>query len=113
MLPKKNRLNRQEIEKLKRERKRVVQGRFFGLVYQPTESLGKFGLIIPNKIVAKATKRNSIKRLLYRAVKEVLFENKGNFLFLAKKGCEQGNLEDFKREMEDFKKMSVTIGNGS
>lgn len=104
MLKKESRLTRVEIQNLKSSSKqnKVLQGNFFGLVYQKTDQPGKFGLIISNKVVAKAVERNKIKRLLYSAIYNDLDSLKGLFLFLAKKNCVNGKLEEFEREMENF-----------
>lgn len=107
MLPKKNRLTRREIEQLKAEKIRLIQGIHFALVFKKNDLPGKFGLIIPNRVVPKSSERNRIKRLLYQVIKEKRFNLRGLFLFLAKKGCEQGVLEGFMREMEDFERKII------
>ncbi|PIS14876.1 hypothetical protein COT64_00315 [Candidatus Shapirobacteria bacterium CG09_land_8_20_14_0_10_39_12] len=103
MLPKKNRLNRTEIEGLKSQKRNILQGRFFGLVFQKNPREKKFALIISKKTVAKATGRNKIKRLLYKSIENNLFNIEGKFLFLAKKNCVTGKSEDFEKEMIFFK----------
>ncbi len=103
MLPKKNRLNRTEIEGLKSQKRNILQGRFFGLVFQKITGEKKFALIISKRTVSKATQRNKIKRLLFKAIKVNLFDIEGNFLFLAKKNCINGKSEDFEKEMIFFK----------
>lgn len=104
MLKKESRLSRVEIQTLKLSSKqnKVIQGKFFGLIYQKTNQPGKFGLIISNKVVAKAVERNKIKRLLYFAVNKNLSSSKGQFLFLAKRNCANASLEEFEKEMEFF-----------
>lgn len=103
MLPKKNRLNRTEIEGLKSQKKNILQGKFFGLVFQKNTGEKKSALIVSKRIVSKATRRNKIKRLLFKAIEKNLFDIEGNFLFLAKKNCLNGKLEDFEEEMIFFK----------
>ena len=99
MLSKKFRLKREEIEGLKRERKnKILQGKFFGLIYQEGEGK-KFALILSNKLCHKATERNRIKRLFYRAIERKPFNKEGKFLFLAKRGSLESNLADFEKEL--------------
>lgn len=103
MLPKKFRLQRREIEELKSLRNKIIQGSFFGLIYQKLPSERKFALIISNKISNKATVRNKIKRLFYRVLEKEQLSLEGKFLFLAKKSCLTANLEDFEAEVKSFK----------
>lgn len=108
MLPKKNRLTRKEISALKTGKNRVFQGQLFGLVFEkPKDQTGingekKYGLIISNKISKKATQRNKIKRLLYRAIKKGFFVKPGKFLFLAKKSSIKATVLDLEKEVEKF-----------
>lgn len=104
MLAKNKRLNRDEIELLKNpgRKEKIIQGSFFGLIFQENSQSGKFGVIISNKISPKAVERNRIKRLLYRAVKDKMGDKLGFFLFLAKRSCLKADLESFKKELENF-----------
>ncbi len=106
MLAKTWRLNRQEIAFLKdpNRKEKIVQGSFFGLVFQETNQSGKFGVIISNKISSRAVKRNRIKRLLYRAIGNKMADRTGLFLFLAKKPCLEASLESFEKELDGFMK---------
>jgi ribonuclease P protein component len=104
MLPRKHRLTRKEIVGLKGGKLRVIQGQFFGLIFQPQANERKFGLIISNKISPKAVERNRVKRMLFIAIEEKLLDKEGKFLFLAKKKSLTGTREDFLREVEGFKK---------
>lgn len=105
MLKKEKRLSRGEIQalKLSSNQNRIIQGRFFGLIYQKNTLPSQFGLIIPNKIVSQATKRNRIKRLLYLAIGDNADLTTGQFLFLAKRNCTEGGIKDFIKEVADFK----------
>lgn len=85
MLPKLNRLTRLELEELKKKQKIIIQGRFFGLIYEPRPGRAKFGVIISNNISKKAVLRNRVKRLLYRFAGKHLLASEGFFLFLAKR----------------------------
>ena len=110
MLKKEKRLSRSEINSLKSSssQKKIIQGRFFGLIYQGNQLHGKFGLILSKKIASKATERNRIKRLLYCAIEDTLEKGKGYFLFLAKKCSVNGSEEEFKKELEIFKNKLIT-----
>jgi len=107
MLPREHRLTRKEITELKESKLKVIQGQFFGLIFQPHLEEGKFGLIISNKISPKAVERNRVKRWLFFAIEQKLLDQKGKFLFLAKKKSLTGTQEDFLKEMEEFKKRLV------
>lgn len=104
MLPKTKRLNRIEIEEIKRSQNKlkVLQGSYFGLVYQKNDSGGKFGVIISNKVLNKAVQRNKIKRLLYRAIEKKWMNKNGNFLFLAKKSIGDVTVVKIDNEINDF-----------
>ena len=104
MLAKKKRLNRQEINLLKdpSRKNKIIQGSFFGLVFQENNKESKFGVIVSNKISSKAVERNRVKRLLYQAVKDKMADKTGLFLFLAKRSCLGADLESFKKELENF-----------
>lgn len=98
MLPKRFHLKREEIEDLKKKKGTVLQGKFFGLIYNEGKDR-KFALILSNKLCRKATERNRIKRLFYRAVEQKPFSREGKFLFLAKRSCLDGDLVQFEKEL--------------
>lgn len=104
MLSKKFRLNRKEIENLKRKKGILVQGDLFGLAYERSFEV-KFSIIISNKVCPKATERNRIKRLFYKAVEKNLSDLKGHFLFLAKRKAIEASSEDFGKEIVKFKEL--------
>lgn len=104
MLARKYRLSRKEIVELKERKPQIIQGSYFGLIYQPQPGEKKFAAIVSTKISRKATERNRIKRMLFSVVGEVLFDREGKFLFLAKKKSLEGTREDFLKEAEDFRK---------
>lgn len=106
MLPKTKRLGRREIEEIKKNQKALIalQGACFGLVFQKNDQLGKFGVIISNKVLGKATQRNKVKRLLYRVIEKKWITRKGSFLFLAKKNCSTCTLLNLEEELTIFEK---------
>lgn len=103
MLSRKYLLSREEIRFLTSKRISPIQGRYFGLIFSPSEETCKFGVIISKKISLKAVERNRIKRLLFRVIGSQLLGMKGLFLFLAKKDSINGKLEVFLKELEEFK----------
>lgn len=105
MVKKERRLNRTEIELLKKPSRETknLQGVFFGLIYKSGSEPARFGLIISKKISPKAVERNRVKRLLYRAIEKELLGEKGLFLFLAKRNSINGKLEEFVKEIEEFR----------
>lgn len=102
VLSKKNRLNRKEIDELKSQKNRVIQGKFFGLIFQKEAGENAFALIISNKVVPGAVKRNRVRRLFFRAIEESFPHKEGKFLFLAKKTCLAASLPELKGEMINF-----------
>lgn len=97
MLPKQNRLKREEIDGLKNRKTNLIQGKFFGLLFEKKKGLSKFGVIVSANISKKASDRNKIKRMFYSAIgREEKWQEQGSFLFLAKKNC----LNAEKREIE-------------
>jgi len=104
MLSRKYRLPRGEIEKLKSQKGRILQGNLFGLLFQKDSGESKFALIVSNKVVEKSTERNRIKRLFYQAVEKELLGINGKFLFLAKKKITTATPESLRTELLFFKK---------
>ena len=102
MLSKKNRLNRKEIDELKSQKNRIIQGKFFGLICQKAAGKNAFALIVSNKVVPGAVKRNKVRRLFFKAVEESFPHKEGKFLFLAKKSCLVASLPELKEEMVNF-----------
>ena len=103
MLPKLNRLTRQEVEEIKKGQKVIIQGRYFGLIYQPKIGVAKFGVIVSNHISKKAVLRNRVKRLLYRSLGKHLITSEGFFLFLAKRPSLEMSLPQAEEEILFFK----------
>ncbi len=102
MLPKKNRLDKKEINEIKKKSLRLLQGKYFGLAFYPVKGERKFGIILSAKISKKAVERNRIKRLLFLVIEENPFEEEGWFLFLGKKPSTAAQKEDFEEEIKDF-----------
>lgn len=111
MLPKKNRLNRKEVKELKARKNKILQGEFFGLIFEsaPEENIlrsdSKFGVIISNSISKKATKRNKIKRRLFQTIEKKFFTKNGKFLFLAKRKCLEAGPAKLEEEIVKFDKL--------
>lgn len=103
MLSKENRLSRREIEELKAKKTAILQGEFFGLIFQKQKGAKGFALIVSNKIASRAVKRNQIRRLFFRAIQGSLLNEEGKFLFLAKKSCLSASLGEFEEEMRNFR----------
>lgn len=104
MLAGKNRLNKKEISELREEKLPVLQGKFLGLVFKPSEEK-KFSLIVSQKISKKAVARNKIKRVFYDTIKENFFDLNGMFLFLAKKNIIEAQKEDLVNDLESLRKI--------
>jgi len=100
VLPKKNRLSRQEIEEIKKRRLAIFQSKSFGLASWKQKGEKKFALIISAKIAKKATERNKVRRRFFRAIEESFWKTEGRFLFLAKKPILNMDVEDLKKEIE-------------
>ncbi len=103
MVPKKNRLTKKEIDRIKKTKTAVVQGKYFGLIFLPQREEKKFGVILSTKISKKAVERNRIKRLLFQALEQNPIGEEGWFLFLAKKTSLEAKGEDLVKELEAFR----------
>ena len=105
MLSKEYRLNRREIEELKSKKGSVLQGRFFGLIFQAQKDERRFALIVSNKISKKAVVRNKIKRLFFQILQKGLTDfPQGKFLFLAKKYVAEADADALENELVYFGK---------
>ncbi len=80
-----------------------LRSRHFDILYvQNSLGYSRTGIVVSKKNVRSAVKRNRIKRV----VREVFRNNKSLFdsldvVFLAKKGCEDLNYSNAKREIQD------------
>ena len=104
MLPKTNRLQKQDFDNV-REKGFVVNGNLFGLaIYKRNNSNPpRFGFIVSKKISSKAVERNRIKRILRQSLFSLLskFKNGYDVVFLAKKAIlEKSNFSDVADEIE-------------
>jgi ribonuclease P protein component len=103
MLPKKNRLSRNDILLIKKEKIRPIYGNCFDLIYKKSE-LFKAGIISSNKIVGKACVRNKVKRLLFELLRKKEFKN-GQFLFISKKCSSECVNSQFQADLDKFCKL--------
>ncbi len=104
MLPKTNRLQKQDFDNV-REKGFVVNGNLFGLsIYNRNDpNPPRFGFVVSKKISNKAVERNRIKRMLRQALLSLLskFKNGYDVVFLAKKTIlEEINASDVAAEIE-------------
>lgn len=93
MLPKKYRLQANEIELIKKRGFLMKSKSFSILVSDATEQPTRFAFIVSTKISKLATKRNKIKRTLSSSVERIYDKIKPNkcIIFLAKKELELAN----------------------
>ncbi len=106
MLKKSNRLNlRKSGDFFLNARK--YQGRSFLFYYQLGS--GKFALVIPKKVVAKAVKRNRLKRVLKNKLEFLLNRQRYNLngVFILKKSSLPLDEDYLKKELEEILKKHV------
>lgn len=96
MLPKAQKLSRDEFEELFRTGTRI-HGDAFSLIYRKTTSLPKGAVVVPKKVVSGIVKRNLIKRRLYKAMRDNLHMDT---ILLSKKDIEDKTYEELKKEYE-------------
>lgn len=102
MLPRKHRLPRFELVRVKNQG-RLIPGKLFSLLKTSNQvGASRFGFIVSKKISKKAVERNRIRRLLFEAVQAVLprIKEKADFVFLVKKAILDQPLEVIKKETE-------------
>ncbi len=111
MLPEKNRLRKKRDFELTFRDGRISAGRFFILKKRKNNLFfPRFAFVSPIKNEKKAVKRNKGKRLFREAVRNILSLVKENVdvIFILKKGADEKNIEEIKKDIERvFKKIKL------
>lgn len=84
MIPKKQRIGRQKILDLQRNKPISVNGRLFSVKFWPSENSQKIAVLVSKKVSKLATKRNLVKRKTVIFCLKI-FKNKGFLIFYPKK----------------------------
>lgn len=103
MLPKENRLKGVEIEQLLKTNKKPVFSSSFSLIIgKKNINKTQFGFVVSTKISKKAVKRNKVKRLLRKIVRELLPNIKNGYqvVVLTKRSIVDKKENDLKKEFE-------------
>lgn len=103
MLPKKNRLSRNDILLIKKERIRPIYGECFTLIYKKSDVF-KAGIISSIKTVGKPHIRNKIKRVLFELLRKQGIKS-GQYLFISKKNSSEYVESQFAADLEKFSKL--------
>jgi len=104
MLAKRNRLNLRKCEDFF-NKSRKKNGLFFGFYYldDTLKKTKRFTVIIPKKIINKATQRNKLKRIIYQLINESIELKQDCGLigaFVLIKDCSKNNRkQQFRREI--------------
>lgn len=101
MLPKTNRLQKNEFS-LVLQKGMIIQTPLFGVAYLKKDNdLPKFGFIVSKKISKKSPERNRIKRLLREVTRKSLGKISNGFLFviLAKRRAVGAKYEEIQKEL--------------
>mgnify|MGYP005839157797 CR=1 FL=1 len=108
MLPKKNRLNKKEVESVFRKGKKIT-GNFLILKLKKEEkkTFSSFSVIVPVRISKKSTERNKIKRKIREVLRKKLPKIKIGFsgIFIALPNVVDKNF----KEIEDEINKLITI----
>lgn len=102
MLPKQNRLSKNDDFKEVFKKGRYVSGNFISLKVKKTEQdHSRFGFLVGQKIAKKATARNKIKRQLRAAAKEYREETTGAVDIVVMPSAEIGgkSFQDIREEL--------------
>lgn len=100
MLPKSNRLSRNDFTNLSRLQTCITP--YFDVKLSPQEDF-KVVCIVIKKRFKKAVERNKVKRIIYTAVREELINKKGYFIFYPKKEIQNASYQDV---LNQIKKIS-------
>ena len=103
MLPRKNRLLKDNSFSLVKKRGKRINGEAFNLVVlnRGGEGTSRFGFIVSSKISKRAVERNRIKRVLRLIFKELLDDIDGGYdiVVIAKRGALKMEKQQAKKEM--------------
>ncbi len=101
MLPASRRLSRKEIHQLPNRLKTRLNGSFFDLVVFPFHK-PKFAFLISRKVVAKANKRNALKRKISLAIEQSaqLLSLPKAVLIIVKSSPEFVGVDEIRKELE-------------
>lgn len=104
MLPKLNRLKKQEDFLHVRKSGKVIQENNFGLVTSPTNSNNntRFGFVVSKKISNSAVTRNKLRRVFREIIREKLekVNNGYDVIFLVKQRALDSTREEITKEVE-------------
>lgn len=100
MLPKSNRLSRNDFTNLSRLQTQVTP--IFDVKFSPNDDF-KVACIVIKKRFKKAVERNKVKRIIYTTIKEGMIGKKGFYIFYPKKEVLQYS---YSQILENIKKIS-------
>mgnify|MGYP000610231213 CR=1 FL=1 len=105
MLPKKYRLKGEKVEEVLKTGWRF-KGNILNLYTKKKKTQGpsQIGIVVPQKVASKPTKRNRLKRQIREAVRKRLQEIRDNFqlLFMARKEIIGKTFKDIEKEIENL-----------
>lgn len=97
MLPKSNRLTRNDFTNLSRLQTCVTP--YFDVKLSTKDDF-KVACVVLKKRFKKAVERNKIKRIIYRASKEGLINKKGYYIFYPKKEIQSASYQDILNQIK-------------
>lgn len=104
MLPKRNRLSRNELAHCMKQKTFRSEGQYVMLrIGPPTTEVFQAACIVSKKVAKRAVGRNRIRRRCYRAVKEIFSSmSPVAVIITAKKGIEQVSYTDLVQEIKNL-----------
>ena len=102
MLPKKNRITRAVYNDLFKKGKNLFSP-LFSVKYTEDKSEKRFSVVIPKKVLSLAHDRNSLRRLTYDIIHDLLSDFKtGHYIFIFKKNTGESKKEDLITEVKSI-----------
>lgn len=101
MIPKKNRINREDFGKLLKNGKFINSGTFSVRYLRNSLNLSHFSVVVAKKVAPKAVSRNKIRRRIYSILNEWQKTAKNPYFmaFFAKKGAEGATFAETEAEI--------------
>jgi len=105
MLPKKNRLKKEEVEFIFKKGKTYKKGFLLLKIIEDKKELASlFSVVVPKKVSKKAVERNKIKRKIRESLRKKLDKIKPGIkgLFIALPGAKEKNYKEIEKNIDEL-----------